>query len=123
CANAPPAETPTSCAADNSYASRTPAASGESRLIRDRTAGVAMVVPDHEPATLGEQPAETLVTPVHRRAHPHDREDRRISGVAERFRAELDPVCQLPSAMRLGRSAVSPILSSELRASRHGPSI
>jgi len=63
-----------------------------SRLVGDRPADVAVVVADHVPASVGQQPAEALVPPEHRGADPHDEEDGGIGRVPERLGAELDPV-------------------------------
>jgi hypothetical protein len=50
-----------------------------------------MVVADHEPAAVGEHPAEALLPPEHRPA-PHHQQDRRVGRVAEGLRAQLDAV-------------------------------
>jgi hypothetical protein len=60
--------------------------------IRDRPAGVAVVVADHEPPALREQAAELLVPPQHGAAHAHEQQHRRVGRVAERLGAELDAV-------------------------------
>jgi hypothetical protein len=65
---------------------------GAAGRIGDRSAGVAVVVADHEPPALGEHPAEALLPPEHRAAEAHDQEDRRIRPVAEGLGAELDAV-------------------------------
>jgi hypothetical protein len=65
---------------------------GTPRLVADRAAGVAVVVADHKPAAAGEHPTETFLPPNHRRAEAYDQEDRRVSWIAERLGAELDPV-------------------------------
>jgi hypothetical protein len=51
-----------------------------------------MVVADHEPPTVGEHPAETLLPQEHRPASAHYEEDWRVGLVAEGPRAELDAV-------------------------------
>ena len=51
---------------------------GVAGLVRGRSARVAVVVPDHEPPSVDEHPAEALVPPEHRRADAHDEEDRRV---------------------------------------------
>ena len=63
------------------------------RRVRDRSAGVAVVVADDEPPAVGEHLAEASVPPEHRPADTHDEEDRRVGGVAERLRAEPHTVC------------------------------
>src|SRR5439155_18580058 len=64
---------------------------GAARLVARRSTGVAVVVTDHEPATVGEHPTEPFVPPKHRSADTHDEENRRVGRLAERLRAELDP--------------------------------
>ena len=66
---------------------------GAPGLVGHRAAGVAVVVADHEPPTVGEHPAEALLPPQHRRPDAHDQKDGGILRVAERLRAELDTVC------------------------------
>jgi hypothetical protein len=73
------------------------------RLVADRTTGVAMVVANHEPTTVGEHPAEPLIAPEHRGGDTHDQKDRRVSRVAQRLRAELDPVRLDHPLSHLGR--------------------
>ena len=51
-----------------------------------------MVVADHELSTRGEHPAEALLPPEHRAAHPVDEEDRRVGRIAKRLGAQLDAV-------------------------------
>src|SRR5919204_3358028 len=63
---------------------------GMFRLVSDGPAGVAVVVADHEPAAIGEHPAETLRPPEHRPPDAHDEQDRWIGEVAKGLRAELD---------------------------------
>lgn len=63
---------------------------GAPRFIGHRSAGVAVVVANHEPPAVGEQMAEVLLPPEHRPADAHDEKHRRVSRVAERFRAELN---------------------------------
>jgi hypothetical protein len=67
-----------------------PGIAGMSGLVGRRSAGVALVVADDEPAVPGEQPAELLRPPQHRAAKACHQEDRRIGRVAERLRAEPD---------------------------------
>src|SRR5919204_2028501 len=77
-----------------------------SGLVSDRATGVAVVVADHEPAAVGEDPAEPLLPPEHRAADAHHKKDRRVNGIAERLRAKLDavdfdhPLSQLGPSLR-----------------------
>ena len=82
CAIAPPAETPTRWAAWMLVGVEHPhgvgdqvgaGVSGPPRLVGHRSAGVAVVVADHEPPAVGEHPAEALLPPEHRRTDAHDR--------------------------------------------------
>ena len=68
-----------------------PVVAGPAGFVGRRSAGVAVVVTDHEPPTVGEAPAELLLPPQHRCADAHDEKHRRIGGIAERLRAQLDP--------------------------------
>jgi hypothetical protein len=61
------------------------------RLIADRSAGIAVVVADDESAGSGETLAELILPPVHRSGRSVDKEDRRVGGVAEGFDAEVHP--------------------------------
>ena len=65
---------------------------GVARLIRHRSAGVAVVVADHEPPSASEHPAKPLVPPEHRPANTHDEKDRRVGWVPERLRAQRHAV-------------------------------
>jgi hypothetical protein len=53
---------------------------GMPRLVRDRAAGVAVVVADHEPSAVGEEPAEARFPPQHGRAEAHDEQHGRVVG-------------------------------------------
>jgi hypothetical protein len=61
-------------------------------LVRRRPPGVALVVADHEPTALSDQPAEPVRPPQHRAAEARNEEDGRIVRVAERLGIELDPI-------------------------------
>jgi hypothetical protein len=52
-------------------------------LVGRRSAGVALVVADHEAPASGEQPAEAVRPPEHRTAEAHHEQHRWILGVAE----------------------------------------
>src|SRR3712207_5079948 len=62
------------------------------RLVADRSAGVAVVVADDEPAAGHQSLAEALLPPVHRGCPSHDEEDRGFGPIAECLDAEVDPV-------------------------------
>jgi hypothetical protein len=64
------------------------------RLVGDRLARVAEVVPDHEPRAGGEALAELVLPPVHRAGQPADQQDRRALAITEGLDAELDSVGQ-----------------------------
>lgn len=62
------------------------------RLVADRSAGVAVVVADDESGGSGETLAELILPPVHRSGRSVDKEDRRVGGVAEGLDVEVHPV-------------------------------
>src|ERR687890_84326 len=63
------------------------------RLVADRSAGVAVVVADDEPGAGHQSLAEALLPPVHRGCPSHDEEDGGIDPIAECLDTEVDPVC------------------------------
>src|ERR687890_340351 len=63
------------------------------RLVADRSAGVAVVVADDEPGAGHETLAEAVLPPVHRGCPSHDEEDGGVGPIAECLDAEVDPVC------------------------------
>ena len=65
---------------------------GVARLVRDRSAGVAVVVADHEAPAIGEAPTEAGIPPQHRPATPHDQQHCRVGRIAERLRAQVDAI-------------------------------
>jgi hypothetical protein len=62
------------------------------RLIADRSAGVAVVVVNDEPGAGRETLAELVLPPEHRSGRSVDEEDRGVSGIAEGMDAEVHPV-------------------------------
>jgi hypothetical protein len=58
-------------------------------LVRDRPAGVAMVVADDEAPTGREPVAELVLPEVQRRARAHDQQDRRVGLGPERLYAQI----------------------------------
>ena len=71
----------------------TTAVAGAPGFVGGRSARVAVVVADHEPAAVREAPTELLLPPQHRCAETHDEKNRRIGWFAERLRAQLNPAC------------------------------
>jgi len=65
---------------------------GRARRIADRAAGVAVVVPDDEPATRGQPSTELGVPPVHRRRGTGDQHDRGRFRITEGLHAQVHPV-------------------------------
>src|SRR5215216_6358940 len=63
------------------------------RLVADRSAGVAVVVADDKPGADHETLAEPVLPPVHRGCPSHDEEDGEVGPIAECLDAEIDPVC------------------------------
>src|ERR687898_243443 len=63
------------------------------RLVADRSAGVAVVVADDEPGAGRQTLAEAVLPPVHRGCPSHDEEDGGVGPIAECLHAEVDPVC------------------------------
>jgi len=61
-------------------------------LVADRSAGVAVVVPDDTPGPRRETMAELVLPPVHRGGSPGDEQDRGISTITERLDAQVHPV-------------------------------
>src|SRR5215218_7990523 len=62
------------------------------RLVADRSAGVAVVVADDEPGSGRETLAEALLPPVHRGCPSHDEEGGGVGPIAEGLDAEVDPI-------------------------------
>ena len=62
------------------------------RLVADRSAGVAVVVADDEPGAGCQPLAEPVLPPVHRGCPSHDEENGRIGLISESLDAEVDPV-------------------------------
>src|ERR687898_1902520 len=62
------------------------------RLVADRSAGVAVVVADDEPGAARQTLAEPVLPPVHRGCPSHDKEDGGVGPIAEWLDAEVDPV-------------------------------
>src|SRR5215212_2199408 len=62
------------------------------RLVADRSAGVAVVVADDEAGAGHQSLAEPVLPPVHRGCPSHDEEDRGIGGISEGFDAYVHPV-------------------------------
>src|SRR5215211_6598194 len=62
------------------------------RLVADRSAGVAVVVADNEPGAGHQSLAEVVLPPVHRGCPSHDEEDGRVGPIAECLDAEVDPI-------------------------------
>jgi hypothetical protein len=77
---------------------------GASRLIGDRTTGVAVVVADHEPSVPGEHPAKALLPPEHRSPDAHDEQDRRVARIAEGLGADLGAI-RIDHALGQGASS------------------
>jgi AAA domain len=92
------------------------------RLVGGRTAGVTVVVADHEPPAPGQHPAKALLPPEHRPTDPHHEEDRRVGGIAEWLGAELNavhldhPLGQLGSSNPERSGVVVIICTSECRS-------
>src|SRR5919107_4578015 len=62
------------------------------RLVADRSAGVAVVVANDEPGAGHETLAEPVLPPVHRGCPSHDEDDGGVGTIAECLGAEVDPV-------------------------------
>jgi hypothetical protein len=63
-----------------------------SRRVAGRAAGVPMVVPDHEPASVGDPFAQLGVPPQHRGGRSGDQHDRGVRAVAEGLDTQLGAV-------------------------------
>jgi hypothetical protein len=63
------------------------------RLVADRSAGVAVVIADDEAGASRQTLAEAFLPPVHGGCPSHDEEDGGICPIAECLDAEVDPIC------------------------------
>src|SRR5207248_1313989 len=88
---------------------------GVPRRVGDRSAGVAVVVADHEPVAGREHPAEALLPP---NIDPPTPITRRMGGSAGSPNASVQSSTPFAS---IARSATSPLRRSTSRARRHAP--